>query len=157
MCSQSLSEQWVWTAQPQAFVILHTIPPATVETAIVHPGVIIASDAVPYDNGAGHPRGTGTFARVLGVYVREKKVLRLEEAIRKMTSLPATTFRFAERGELHPGYWADLAVFNPETIADPTTYLEPEAGPVGIELVLINGEIVLEDGRVATDTKVAMA
>jgi N-acyl-D-amino-acid deacylase len=94
-----------------------------------------------------HPRGYGNNARVLGRYVRDLKVLRLEDAIRKMTSLPANSFRLKQRGELRPGNWADIVVFDPEKISDPATYADPHHYAVGIPCVLVNGVPVIQNGE----------
>ena len=98
----------------------------------------------PYNVSQQHPRGYGTFPRVLRLYVRERKVLRREEAIRKMTSLPAARFGLIDRGLIRPGMYADLVVFDAERIADTATYLHPTSYPVGIEHVLVNGDFVVE-------------
>ena len=84
---------------------------------------------------------------MLAEYVREKKLLRLEDAVRRMTSLPARTFRFAGRGELLPEYWADIAVFDPQTIADPSTYADPHHYSTGFRCVFVNGTLVVEHDR----------
>jgi N-acyl-D-amino-acid deacylase len=94
-----------------------------------------------------HPRAYGTNARVLGRYVRQMKTLRLEEAVRKMTSLPAQRFGLAERGLVRPGMWADLAVFEEATVGDRATYEAPHAASAGFRYVLVNGEVVVEDGK----------
>jgi N-acyl-D-amino-acid deacylase len=94
-----------------------------------------------------HPRGYGNNARVLGHYVRDLKVLRLEDAIRKMTSLPANSFRLKQRGELRPGNWADIVMFDPEKISDPATYADPHHYAVGIPCVLVNGVPVIQKGE----------
>jgi len=94
-----------------------------------------------------HPRYYGTFPRVLGRYVRELAALRLEQAIRKMTSMNAEKTNLQERGLLREGYWADVAVFDPETVADRATFENPHKYPVGIPWVIVNGEVVLEDGE----------
>jgi dihydroorotase-like cyclic amidohydrolase len=139
--------------QPEAFVILHTIPPATVEIAVAHPGVMIASDAVPYANGAGHPRGTGTFARVLGVYVREKHALTLMDAIGKMTLLPAKRLEqispaMRHKGRVQVGDDADLTLFDPATVIDRATYAQPIRTSAGIPYVIVGGVTVVEAGEV---------
>jgi N-acyl-D-amino-acid deacylase len=97
--------------------------------------------------GRPHPRVFGSFPRVLGKYVREEKALTLEDAIRKMTSKPAEVFGFKKRGLLKAGNFADVVVFNPETIIDRGTFVDPIQFPVGIENVLINGHVVLTAGR----------
>ncbi len=97
--------------------------------------------------GKPHPRFYGTFPRVLAKYVRQEKVLRLEEAIRKMTSLPAQRLGLTERGLLRPGMYADIVIFDPEAVADRATFSDPHNYPVGIEYVLVNGQLVIERGR----------
>ena len=119
------------------------------QTFMRHPNTMVACDSGlrKFGEGVPHPRGYGNNARVLGRYVRELKVLRLEDAIRKMTSLPATTFRFKDRGVLREGAWADLVIFNPETIRDTATFKAPHAYPEGIDWVLVNGVVVLDHGK----------
>jgi N-acyl-D-aspartate/D-glutamate deacylase len=94
-----------------------------------------------------HPRAYGTFPRVLGRYVRESGVLTLEEAVRKMTSFPAQRLSLKDRGIIREGMWADLVVFNHDRILDKSTYEQPSLYPEGIEYVIMNGEIVIEDGQ----------
>jgi len=114
-----------------------------------HPNTMIASDSGLREFGRDvpHPRGYGNNARVLGRYVRELKILRLEDAIRKMSSLPANTFRLEQRGQLREGNWADIVVFDPETIRDPATYNDPHHYAMGIPHVLVNGVPVIKDGE----------
>jgi N-acyl-D-amino-acid deacylase len=119
---------------------------------IQHPNASIETDAFSLGRGKPHPGLYGSFPRVLGQYVREEKLLTLEDAVRKMTSLSAERFRLKDRGIVREGYWADLTVFDPETVADNTTYLEPEQNPSGIELVLINGSVIVDGDHVDTDT-----
>ena len=94
-----------------------------------------------------HPRAYGNFARLLGKYVRDEHVIALEEAIRKLTSLPATTLRIKDRGQLAPGYFADIVVFDPKSIADHATYERPHQYATGVQDVWVNGVQVLEDGE----------
>jgi N-acyl-D-amino-acid deacylase len=94
-----------------------------------------------------HPRGYGNNARVLGEYVRKRKVIALEEAVRKMTSLPADHFKFAGRGRLVPGNAADVVVFDAATVADTATFEMPHAYPRGILHVLVNGQPVVRNGE----------
>ena len=94
-----------------------------------------------------HPRAYGSFARLLGRYVREEKLLPLEEAIRRLTSLPATHLRLDRRGGLKPGYYADVVVFDPATIQDHATYEKPHQYATGVRHVFVNGTAVLQDGE----------
>jgi N-acyl-D-amino-acid deacylase len=94
-----------------------------------------------------HPRAYGNFARLLGKYVRDEHVIPLEEAIRKLTWLPATTLRIKERGQLAPGYLADVVVFDPQTIGDRATYEQPHQYSTGVRHVWVNGVQVLKDGE----------
>jgi N-acyl-D-amino-acid deacylase len=103
------------------------------------PWVMVASDG---GIGARHPRGAGTFPRVLGLYVREKHWLTLPEAIRKMTSLPAKRVGWKDRGIIREGAFADLVLFNPNTVIDRSTFSSPFALPAGIEKVFVNGTLV---------------
>ena len=99
-----------------------------------------------FGEGVPHPRGYGNAVRVLGRYVREQKVISLEEAIRKMTSLPAAQFGFADRGRLAAGKAADVVVFDAGTVGDRATYAEPHQYPTGIVHVLVNGVVVVRGG-----------
>ena len=101
----------------------------------------------PLRRGNPHPRNFGTFPRVLGVYVRELGLLSLEEAVRKMTSLNAAKVGITDRGLLRPGQFADVTVFNPKTVIDNSTYTEPFQYGTGIEHVLVNGQLVLHNGK----------
>lgn len=94
-----------------------------------------------------HPRNYGSFAKVLQRYVRDDHVLTLEDAVRKMTSLPATFLGLPRRGLLYPGNWADLTVFDPATVANTATFAQPDQYPTGIQYVLVNGEIAAENGK----------
>ncbi|MDQ7794907.1 MAG: D-aminoacylase [bacterium] len=124
---------------------------ADVRRVMAHPAVMVGSDgsALGPDPiwGKPHPRSYGTFARVLGRYVREERVLRLEEAVRKMTGMPAARLGLTDRGRVAPGCWADLVLLDPETIADTATFEDPCRHPTGIDLVLVNGVVAAEDGR----------
>lgn len=124
-----------------------------VELGLRHRLAIVASDGVavalagPARRGHPHPRSLGTFPRVLGRYVRERKTLELEDAIRKMTSRPAERVRLLDRGRIAVGLAADLVAFDPETVIDRATFQEPFQYPDGIRLVVVNGEVVLRDGE----------
>jgi N-acyl-D-amino-acid deacylase len=121
--------------------------------ALVQPWCSIGSDgsalatAGPLRRGHPHPRSFGTFPRVLGVYVRQKHLLRLEDAVRKMTSLNAAKLGLVDRGLLRPGQYADVTLFDPDRVVDRATYLDPFQYPEGIEAVVVNGRVVLEGGR----------
>ena len=97
--------------------------------------------------GKPHPRVYGAFPRILGKYVREDQALTLEEAVYKMTKKPAQTFLIRKRGEIREGYYADICIFNPETVTDKGTFTDPVQYPEGIEYVIINGEVTVEKGR----------
>jgi N-acyl-D-amino-acid deacylase len=94
-----------------------------------------------------HPRAYGTFPKILGQYVRDEKVMPLEEAIRKATSAVATRLSIPDRGVLREGFFADIAVFDPATIADRSTFEQPHQLSVGVKLVFVNGTLVVRDGR----------
>ena len=115
------------------------------ERIMAYPRTMIGSDGLP---GAAHPhpRLWGTFPRVLGRYVRERRVLSLEDAVRRMTGLPAETFHLTDRGTLSPGSFADIVVFNPATVRDRATFEAPEQPAEGIALVLVGGTPVWRDG-----------
>jgi dihydroorotase/N-acyl-D-amino-acid deacylase len=132
-----------------ASAIFHAISEEDVERILAAPFTMVASDGeIPaFGQGAPHPRSYGTFARVLAVYVREKRLLTLEDAIRKMTSLPAARLGLADRGLLRPGMKADLVVLDPATVRDRATYEKPHQYAEGVSLVLVNGEPVLDGNR----------
>ncbi len=121
--------------------------------ALQQPWCSVGSDGSAYAiegklrRGNPHPRNFGTFPRVLGVYVREAKLLTLEDAIRKMTSLNAAKVGLRERGLLRVGHYADVTLFDPETVIDKATYTDPFHYPVGIEYVIVNGKVVIDDGK----------
>jgi N-acyl-D-amino-acid deacylase len=120
-----------------------------VKEVMQHPLVSIGTDGSGINPGAGgkpHPRTYGTFPRVLETYVREENILSLEEAIRKMTSLPARRLKRSEMGLVRPGCVADLVVFNPETVSAAATYQEPHRYAKGISQVIVNGQVVIENG-----------
>jgi N-acyl-D-aspartate/D-glutamate deacylase len=121
--------------------------------ALAQPWCSVGSDGValategPLRRGHPHPRSFGTFPRVLGVYVRQKGLLRLEEAVRKMTSQNAVKIGAYDRGLLRPGNYADLTLFDPERVIDRATYTDPFRYSEGIEYVIVNGQVVLDRGR----------
>jgi N-acyl-D-amino-acid deacylase len=132
-----------------ASMVYHFMSDQDVDRIMKHPFVGIASDSsvLTFGEGVPHPRGYGNNARVLGEYVRTRKVVTLEEAIRKMTALPAGHFRFSDRGRLAPGYAADIVVFNRSTVADAATFEQPHAYARGIPHVIVNGIPVVRNGE----------
>lgn len=114
------------------------------QRTLTHPLAAFETDAILTGRGLPHPAAYGTFPRILGRYVRELKLLPMEEAVRRMTSFPAQRLRIKDRGVLREGAYADLVLFNPATVADRATYADPHQFPVGIEQVLINGKRVVE-------------
>ncbi len=127
-----------------ADVIGHTMKTEDVEIFYRQPWVMVASDG-GIDND--HPRGAGTFPRVLGRFVRQRHLFSLEEAIRKMTSLPASRVGLKDRGTIAPGMKADLVLFDPETVIDRSTFEDPRRLCAGIEVVIVNGETVWSGGK----------
>ncbi len=124
-----------------------------VRALLRHPLVVVGSDGeslAPYGilaQSGTHPRSYGTFPRVLGRYVREEKVLSIEEAVKKMTSVTATRFSLADRGVIREGTWADLVLFDTHTVADKATYTSPHQYSEGISYVIVNGVVVIDKGR----------
>ncbi len=139
-------------ADPHTGMIGHGMREDDVRTILSRPDVLVGTDGLavsprgPLGAYAVHPRYYGTFPRILGTYVREEALLSLEDAVRKMTALPADRFALAGRGRLEPGAMADLVVFDPERIADRATYALPHAFAEGVELVVVNGRVAW-DGR----------
>jgi N-acyl-D-amino-acid deacylase len=129
--------------------IFHGMNEDDLTTFLKHPLTMIASDGGPRKLGEDipHPRSYGNNARILGRYVRERKVLSLEEAIRRMTSLPAQTFGLKDRGQLMPGTYADIVLFDPAKITDPSTFDDPHHYAQGFSDVLVNGVPVIDDGH----------
>ena len=133
-------------------VVIHSIPEEAARTAVANPMVMIASDGMPITGGKVHPRGQGTFSRVLGHYVREEKVLDLMPALRKMTLMPAQRLEkraptFKDKGRIRVGADADITVFDPNRILDKATFEEPLQYSEGIQFVLVNGVPVVKGGQ----------
>jgi N-acyl-D-aspartate/D-glutamate deacylase len=138
----------------RVMAIYHMMTEPDVETALRFPWTSIGSDsgAAATDGGQDptgltHPRAYGNFVRVIARYVRERGVLTLTEAVRKMTSWPATRMKLEGRGAIREGLWADVVIFNYDTLQDRATYDEPRLSPEGIDYVLVNGQIVIDHGR----------
>lgn len=138
----------------RVMAIFHMMSEPDIETALRFPWTSIGSDAGAAISDGGqdptgltHPRAYGNFPRVIRRYVRDRQVLTLPEAIRKMTSWPATRMRLAQRGSLKEGQWADVVVFDLDALDDAATYEEPRKAPRGIDYVLVNGQVVMDHGR----------
>jgi len=144
----------VMQGQGRVYAIYHMMSEQDVVTALKFPWTSIGSDAGASEKigqvdsiGLAHPRAYGNHARLIARYVREQNVLSLEEAIRKMTSWPATRMRLASRGMIKEGNWADVVIFDYDKIQDRSTYEKPLLTPVGIDHVLVNGQVVIENGK----------
>ncbi|WP_295126118.1 amidohydrolase family protein [uncultured Chitinophaga sp.] len=135
--------------QGGAGMVFHSMNEEDVKYIMKYPFNMFASDASirEFNVGVPHPRGYGTNARVLGKYVRDEKVISLEEAIRRMTSLPAQKFHLTGRGLLLPGYYADIVIFDPATVTDNSTFDKPHQYSSGFKYVLVNGEVTVDEGK----------
>ena len=132
------------------FVVIHMIPEDALRAALTHPAVMVGSDGVPLTAGGGHPRGVGTYARVLGRYVREEKLLDLMTALRKITVMPAERLQpfvpaMRRKGRLQVGADADITVFDPARVIDRATYEQPAQYSEGIRHVIVGGTFVVRD------------
>jgi N-acyl-D-amino-acid deacylase len=149
--ASSLDDQMeiILQIQSEASGVFHSMNEEDMQTFMKNPNTMFASDSSvrKFGQGVPHPRGYGNNARALHHYVNELGVLRLEEAIRRMTSLPASAFRISRRGEIHEGFWADLVIFDPNTIQDRATFTQPHQYATGMEYVLVNGVPVIEKGQ----------
>ena len=141
-----------------ASCIISIMDEKDVRTALVHPLVAFCTDSPakatdgPLSREYSHPRGWGSAARILGYYVRDEKVLSLEEAVRKMTSFPAASAGLEDRGILRPGFAADLAVFDPKTVRDVATFEDPNRYSEGFRYVAVNGVLVVDEGKLTGKT-----
>jgi len=133
---------------PDTWIVGHAMREDLVEYILRQPYVMVASDGVfNIDTGIpSHPRGRGTFPRVFRWLVRERRALSLTEALTKMTVMPADRFGLHAKGRIEPGADADITIFNPETVTDGATYLEPDEDPSGIMHVIVGGVPVVENG-----------
>ncbi len=146
---ENAAETTMWIVeQGNCRGVFHAMDEADLQRIIRHPATMIASDGeVPiFGRGAPHPRSYGTFVRVLAVYVREKNILTLEDAVRRMSSYPATRIGLNDRGVLRPGMKADIAVFDPATVRDMATFEKPHQYAVGFPYVIVNGQVAYENG-----------
>jgi len=128
-----------------------TMDERNIRKKIALPWVSFCSDSAsmapeePFTNSQPHPRAYGSFARLLGKYVRDEGIIPLEEAVHRLSGLPATNLRLVDRGRLAPDYFADIVVFDPETVIDRATFEEPHQLATGVKHVFVNGELVLRD------------
>jgi len=133
--------------------LYHMMSEDDVKTAMQFPWVSVGTDSSAIKpegelgRGQPHPRSYGTFPRILGHYVRDEKVLPLPEAVRKMTTLAASQMKIADRGTLKEGYFADIVIFDPNTVADTATFEKPHQYPVGIDTVIVNGVVTVRNGK----------
>ena len=132
--------------------IFHAIGEDDLQRILAHPATMVASDGevAVFGRNVPHPRSYGTFARVLGLYVRDKKVLSLEAAVQKMSSFPAQRLGLADRGVLRQGLKADIAVFDAASIRDTATFEKPHSYAEGVSLVIVNGQVAFEDGKMTS-------
>ena len=136
--------------EESSYITLGGINEKDVQTLLLQPWNMVASDGTfvkHSTSSGGHPRSTGTFPRVLGHYTRDLKLLSLEEAIRKMTSLPADVVGFKNRGRIKNGLPADIVIFNPETIIDNSTFEQPNLYSSGVIHVFVNGVSVMQNEK----------
>lgn len=159
LAEKELKDPYVWMfdalleTNGQISRITFGMSEENVRMQLAHEAMMIGTDGfgIPPEGalseGAPHPRSFGTFPRVLGKYVREQKILTLEEGIRKMTGFPAQKLRLPDRGLIKKGYKADVVVFDPDTIIDNATFIQPKQYPTGVEHVLVNGKFIIDRGK----------
>ena len=145
-CTKELFEK-LRKEDPDMYVVAFVMNEEEIDMAYKQPYVMVGSDC-GFVNQAGHPRGAGTFPRILGYYVRERKVMSLMEALKKMTLLPVQRVNLTHKGEVKEGYDADLVIFDENTIIDRATFEEPTLPPEGISYVLLNGEIAVRNNEI---------
>lgn len=136
---------------PDMLAVAYVMNENEIIQALNHPLVMIASDGI-YRNHSGHPRGAGTFPRVIGKFVRDSRVMEFFDAINKMTYMPAKRLKLKSKGLLKEGYDADVVIFNYDTIIDKATFQDPQIKPEGIEYVIINGKVAIEKGESVNNT-----
>jgi dihydroorotase/N-acyl-D-amino-acid deacylase len=149
------AEAGMWVVeQGTCQAVYHAMSEQDLERIMRHPATMVASDGwvQVFGRGVPHPRSYGTFARVLGVYVRERNVLTLEDAVRKMTSFPAQRIRLTDRGIVRPGMKADIAVFDPARVRDTATFEKPHQYAEGFSSVIVNGQVAF-DGKAMTQAR----
>jgi dihydroorotase/N-acyl-D-amino-acid deacylase len=147
--AENAAETVMWLVQQGGCRgVFHAMDERDLERILVHPATMVASDGevTIFGRGAPHPRSYGTFARVLALYVREKQIVSLEEAVRKMAAFPAARAGLTDRGVLRAGMKADIAVFDPARVRDAATFDQPHQYAEGFPYVIVNGQIVYENG-----------
>jgi N-acyl-D-aspartate/D-glutamate deacylase len=130
--------------------VFHAMSEADVRAVMTRPWVAIASDGSAMnleEEGVPHPRSFSTNPRVLGYYVRDQRVLTLEDAVRKMTTLPAQILGLRDRGQIREGFAADVAIFDPATVGETNSFEKPKSYPAGILYTIVNGVVVIDGGR----------
>ncbi len=132
-----------------ASMVYHYMSMEDVDSILRYPNTAVASDGsiTAFGRGQPHPRSYGTNARIFADFVRDRKVLTLEDAVRRMTSLPARTFSFHDRGIVRPGFVADLVLFDPDKVSDRATFSDPHQYSVGFDYVVVNGVVAVEEGE----------
>jgi N-acyl-D-amino-acid deacylase len=148
--------EWIFDAlletRAQISMVLFLMSEENVKMQMTHPHMMFGTDGIglPFEGrlveNAPHPRSFGTYPRILGKYVREERVLALEDAIWRMTGYPAQRLRLKSRGLIRQGYQADLVIFDPATIRDTADFVRPNQKPVGIQAVIVNGSPVVREG-----------
>lgn len=149
-CDRELFEK-ARAEYPNMIAVAYVMNEDEIIEALNHPLVMVASDGI-YRNHSGHPRGAGTFPRVIGRFVRDQKKLDFFDAIYKMTLMPANRLKLKRKGQLKEGYDADITIFDYETIIDTATFQEPQLRPEGVDFVIIDGQIAIRDGKTVNNT-----
>ena len=147
-CTKEIFEE-MRRDMPECMTVCYVMKESDVDYAFNHPNVMLASDGI-LSHGQGHPRAAGTFPRLIAEFARKGKIT-LTDAITRMTAMPANRLGLISKGRLNAGADADIAVFDPDKIADCATFAQPVLPPVGIDYVLIGGEIAAKDCRAVND------
>ncbi len=149
-CDKELFEK-VRKEYPKMLAVAYVMNEEEIIEALNHPLVMVASDGI-YRNHSGHPRGAGTFPRVIGRFVRDRKVMEFFDAVNKMTYMPAQRLKLKNKGLLKVGYDADITVFDYNTIIDKATFQDPQVRPEGIDYVIVGGKVAIDNGKTAANT-----
>lgn len=149
-CDKELFEK-VRKEYPRMLVVANVMNEEEIIEALNHPLVMAASDGI-YRNHSGHPRGAGTFPRIIGRFVRDMEVMEFFDAVYKMTHMPAKRLQLNKKGIIKAGYDADITIFNYDTIIDKATFQEPQLRPEGIDYVIVDGRLAVEKGKTVNNT-----